>query len=93
MPCVHRIILPTVWTNVRTIAFNFTNFQAPQDYGGNLTYYWGLGSEPGVDDVLPLRRFNGTSKVRLWLQHATELSLPLLHPGQLFCYNPAHLHQ
>ncbi|KAK9786282.1 hypothetical protein WJX73_000303 [Symbiochloris irregularis] len=56
------IMLPSVWTNVRTITFNFTAFQPPPGYNGNITYSWGLGSDRELADVLPLRPFNGTQR-------------------------------
>lgn len=88
-------MLPTVWTNVRTIVFNFTNFQPPDGYSGNLTYFWGLGSLPGVDDVLGLRQFNGTERVGPPLTQSScegtmaHAAWPLAH--SLAAREPTHL--
>lgn len=56
-----RIILPNIWTSVRTIAFGFTPFAAAP--GVRLEYAWGLGSGPYDDDVVTMRAFNGTVQV------------------------------
>ncbi|KIY96019.1 adenylate cyclase [Monoraphidium neglectum] len=46
------------FTSVRLITFNFTGFTDADS--GPLSYQWGIGSAPGLADVLPLMAYDGT---------------------------------
>lgn len=52
-----RVFAPTFFTSRGVIAFNFTGFVEP--HSGPLSFTWGVGSAPGLVDVLPAVRYNG----------------------------------
>jgi hypothetical protein len=57
-----RIDTPQFWSNTSRVEFNFTPFVDFQS--GIRTYSWGVGTKPGVADVIPMQVFNGTMTVR-----------------------------
>ena len=62
---------PKYWVNVSQINFDFTAFVekpgTPED--ATMEYWWGVGSNPGHDNVFPFSAFNGS----------VEVNSPLLH--------------
>ncbi len=52
---------PTFFTSRGVVAFNFTGFVDPNS--GPLSYTWGVGSAPGLVDVLPAVRYNGARRL------------------------------
>lgn len=65
---LHRVLVPPYWTSVRTVAFSFTPFN--DSMSGTISYEWGLASQPGIDDVIPFRPFDGILKVGSSTRHA-----------------------
>ncbi len=57
-----RIIVPAYWTSVTSVSFSFTPFN--DSLSAITSYQWGLGSEPGLDNVMAFRPFNGSMKVK-----------------------------
>lgn len=55
--------MPLYWTNVSSVAFNFTAFA---DSGTGIRGYdWGIGSDPNRTNVVAFRPFDGTVQVRM----------------------------
>ena len=58
---MRRVLVPPYWTSVMSVAFSFTPFA--DNTSGIRGYEWGLGSQPGLDNVIPFRPFTGTTMV------------------------------
>jgi hypothetical protein len=54
---IPRVLTPAFFTAPGVIWFNFTGFVDADS--GPLSYHWGVGSAPGLTDVLSDRAFNG----------------------------------
>jgi hypothetical protein len=68
------------------VEFNFTPFVDFQS--GIRTYSWGVGTKPGLADVIPMQVFNGTMTVRaptLYLHIYLHLFSPFCRLFHISC--------
>jgi hypothetical protein len=88
------------FTSVRLITFNFTGFTDADS--GPLSYQWGIGSAPGLADVLPLMAYDGAPPGRICVHvvirvhvemHACGCMLACMHALIHACmHNQARVH-
>ena len=77
-PGLCRFQLPNVWTNASNIEFNLTAFTASG--GEPLQYSWGLGTQAGLTDVIPLTPVTSAPQVG-----GPALRAGRLKPGPVQC--------